>query len=148
MVAVGGETVADRQLARFRADPANRGAVCREGLWRYSRHPNYFFEWIHWWAYVAIGLGAPLGGLTILGPVLMLFFMFTLTGIPPTERRAIGSFELVRIPRRRGSAAGASSSWPAPNSSRSVMARSGRSRTVCWSARWPMRVDHAVPTRG
>ena len=91
VVAVAGESIADRQLARFRANPENRGTVCREGLWRYSRHPNYFFEWIHWFAYVAIGIAAPLGGLTILGPVLMLFFMFTLTGIPPTERRALQS---------------------------------------------------------
>jgi steroid 5-alpha reductase family enzyme len=91
LIAVGGETLADRSLARFRADPGNRGVVCREGLWRYSRHPNYFFEWIHWWAYVAIGIGAPLGALTVLGPVLMLLFMFTLTGIPPTERRALES---------------------------------------------------------
>ena len=59
-LALAGEAIADRQLARFKADPAHRGQVCREGLWRYSRHPNYFFEWIHWWAYVAFAAGAPL----------------------------------------------------------------------------------------
>jgi len=48
LVAVLGETIADRQLDRFRANPANEGEVCRAGLWRYSRHPNYFFEWLHW----------------------------------------------------------------------------------------------------
>jgi steroid 5-alpha reductase family enzyme len=85
-VAVGGELGADRELARFRASPANRGAVCRVGLWRYSRHPNYFFEWLHWWAYVLIGQAAPL---TFLGPVVMLAFLFRVTGIPYTERQAL-----------------------------------------------------------
>ena len=60
LIAVAGESLADRQLARFRSDPANRGRTCTSGLWRYSRHPNYFFEWVHWWAYVVLALGAPL----------------------------------------------------------------------------------------
>ncbi len=88
LIAVAGETVADRQLARFRADPANRGRTCRAGLWRYSRHPNYFFEWVHWWAYVLIGHGALL---TWLGPVLMFVFLFRVTGIPHTEAQALKS---------------------------------------------------------
>jgi steroid 5-alpha reductase family enzyme len=86
--AVTGEAAADRQLARFRADPVNRGKTCRVGLWRYSRHPNYFFEWTHWFSYVAIGHGAVL---TWLGPALMLLFLFRLTGIPYTERQALNS---------------------------------------------------------
>jgi steroid 5-alpha reductase family enzyme len=92
LVSVLGETVADRQLARFRADSANRGEVCREGLWRYSRHPNYFFEWLHWFAYplLAIGLG-PVAWLALLGPILMLVFLLKITGIPPTEWRALQS---------------------------------------------------------
>ena len=88
IVAVTGETVADKQLARFRGDPANRGLVCQIGMWRYSRHPNYFFEWIHWWAYVLIGHGALL---TWIGPVGMLLFLFRLTGIPYTENQAVKS---------------------------------------------------------
>jgi steroid 5-alpha reductase family enzyme len=88
LAAVVGESVADRQLARFRAEPANRGAVCRAGLWRYSRHPNYFFEWVHWWAYVLIGHAAPL---TLLGPAVMLLFLFRITGIPYVERQALRS---------------------------------------------------------
>jgi steroid 5-alpha reductase family enzyme len=67
VVSVVGESIADRQLARFRADPATAGRVCRVGLWRYSRHPNYFFEWLHWWAYVLMGVGAPYGWLTLVG---------------------------------------------------------------------------------
>lgn len=88
LVAVAGESVADRQLTRFRSDPARRGQVCEEGLWRYSRHPNYFFEWLHWWAYVLIGGGALL---TWVGPAAMLLFLFRLTGIPYTEAQALRS---------------------------------------------------------
>lgn len=90
-VAVAGEWMADRQLARFRADPANRGKTCRTGLWRVSRHPNYFFEWVHWWAYVLLAAGSPLWGLTLLGPGLMLLFLFKVTGIPHTEQQALAS---------------------------------------------------------
>jgi steroid 5-alpha reductase family enzyme len=89
LLAVGGESLADAQLARFRSDPANKGRTCRSGLWRYSRHPNYFFEWLHWFAYVVIGVGAPSWGLTFLGPALMLLFLYKVTGIPTTEQRAL-----------------------------------------------------------
>ncbi|MEZ5353674.1 MAG: DUF1295 domain-containing protein [Bryobacteraceae bacterium] len=91
IVAVHGELTADRQLARFRQSKSNKGRVCRDGLWRYSRHPNYFFEWIHWWTYVAAGFAAPDGWLTLAGPLLMLFFLFKITGIPPTEANALAS---------------------------------------------------------
>ncbi|GAB4234528.1 MAG: DUF1295 domain-containing protein [Acidobacteriota bacterium] len=90
-IAVAGETLADRQLAAFRRDPRNRGQVCRSGLWRYSRHPNYFFEWVHWWTYVFLAWGAPMGWLSLLGPALMLLFLFRITGIPATEARALRS---------------------------------------------------------
>jgi steroid 5-alpha reductase family enzyme len=88
LIAAAGEWIADRQLARFRSDPGNRGAVCRAGLWRVSRHPNYFFEWLHWWAYVLIGHAQVL---TLLGPAAMLLFLFRITGIPYTERQALRS---------------------------------------------------------
>lgn len=91
IIAIAGESVADRQLARFRARPENRGKVCNVGLWKYSRHPNYFFEWLHWWSYVLIAVAAPAGWLTILGPLLMLYFILYVTGIPPTEAQAIRS---------------------------------------------------------
>ena len=91
LVAVAGEALADRQLARFRADPANRGKTCRIGLWRYSRHPNYFFEWIHWFTYVCLGFGSPSWWLTLMGPVVMLLFLYKVTGIPYTEKRALES---------------------------------------------------------
>lgn len=83
-----GESLADAQLARFRARPGTAGEVCREGLWKYSRHPNYFFEWTHWWAYVLIGGGAPL---TWIGPALMLLLLLRVTGIPWAEAQALRS---------------------------------------------------------
>lgn len=91
VTALFGELAADRQLARFRADAKNSGKVCRQGLWRYSRHPNYFFEWLHWFAYVAFALGAPLGWLAFVGPVMMYLFLRYITGIPFAERSSLRS---------------------------------------------------------
>jgi steroid 5-alpha reductase family enzyme len=91
VMALGGEALADRQLHRFRSNPENKGKVCKEGLWRYSRHPNYFFEWIHWWAYVLLAVAAPQPWLALIGPAAMLVFLFKITGIPPTEQRALRS---------------------------------------------------------
>jgi len=91
IVAIAGEGVADRQLARFRADPENRGKTCRAGLWRYSRHPNYFFEWVHWFTYVLLAFGSPYVWLTLAGPAVMLLFLYKVTGIPYTEKRALMS---------------------------------------------------------
>jgi len=89
--AVAGEALADHQLARFRADPANRGRTCRAGLWGYSRHPNYFFEWLHWFAYVALAWGSPLFWLAWLGPLTMYVFLRWISGIPYTEAQALRS---------------------------------------------------------
>lgn len=85
LVALGGEALADRQLAAFRAHPNNVGGVCREGLWRYSRHPNYFFEWLYWWVYVLLSYGSPAFGWSLLGPSIMYLFLRYITGIPPAE---------------------------------------------------------------
>jgi steroid 5-alpha reductase family enzyme len=89
--AVGGEWTADRQLARFREDPANAGRTCRAGLWRYSRHPNYFFEWIHWFAYPLLAFGSPWWWVSLAGPMVMLVFLLRITGIPYTEKCALES---------------------------------------------------------
>ncbi|HEX4243556.1 MAG TPA: DUF1295 domain-containing protein [Steroidobacteraceae bacterium] len=84
-----GESVADRQLARFRADPEHRGRTCRAGLWRCSRHPNYFFEWLHWFAYVALAQGSTLAWLAWAGPIMMFVFLRWISGIPFTEAQAL-----------------------------------------------------------
>ena len=92
LVSWGGEAIADGQLRRFRMDPANRGQVCERGLWRYSRHPNYFFEWLHWWAYVLLSWGSLwLVAFALIGPLAMYYFIVWVTGIPPTERQALRS---------------------------------------------------------
>ena len=91
LASVIGESIADRQLARFRHDPANRGRTCRSGMWRYSRHPNYFFEWIHWFAYVCLAQGSPLGWLAWSGPLVMYVFLRWISGIPYTESHALRS---------------------------------------------------------
>ena len=85
------EFVADSQLNRFKSNPANRGVTCRAGLWRYSRHPNYFFEWLIWVAFALFALGSPYGYLALFAPALMLFFLFRVTGIPATEAQALRS---------------------------------------------------------
>jgi len=89
LACVAGESVADRQLAKFRADPANRGRTCRAGLWRYSRHPNYFFEWLHWFAYVLLAIGSPIAWLAWSGPLVMYAFLRWISGIPYTEAQAL-----------------------------------------------------------
>lgn len=89
--AVGGESVADAQLAAFREDSAHKGKTCRTGLWAWSRHPNYFFEWLHWFAYVLLAVGSPYAWLAWLGPLLMLVFLYRVSGIPWTEQQALRS---------------------------------------------------------
>jgi steroid 5-alpha reductase family enzyme len=90
-LSLGGESLADRQLAAFRADPANRGHACRAGLWRYSRHPNYFFEWLHWFAYLLLGAGSPWWWLALAGPLLMGVSLVWFTGIPYVEAQSLRS---------------------------------------------------------
>jgi steroid 5-alpha reductase family enzyme len=90
-VAVGGETLADRQLARWRRDPANRGRTCRAGLWRYSRHPNYFCEWLVWVSFALVATPAPHGAFAWLAPALIYVLVTRLTGIPYTELQALRS---------------------------------------------------------
>ncbi len=91
LTALYGEMIADRQLASFRADPQNAGQVCRHGLWNYSRHPNYFFEWLYWFAYVAFAVGAPQAALSLIGPVMMYIFLRYISGVPFAERSSLKS---------------------------------------------------------
>lgn len=88
-VAVAGESTADWQLTRFKRRADSRGRTCRDGLWRYSRHPNYFFEWLVWVAYALFASASPVGLLAIACPAVMLFLLFRITGIPATEAQAV-----------------------------------------------------------
>lgn len=91
LVALTGESIADRQLRTWRADLANHKRTCRSGLWRYSRHPNYFFEWLGWTVYPVLCIGLPYGQALWLTPGLMLFLVLRVTGIPPTEEQSLRS---------------------------------------------------------
>ncbi len=88
-----GESIADAQLARWRRDPANKGRTCRAGLWNYSRHPNYFFEWLMWCSYAVVASGPAVSWAwtTWLAPAVMLLLILKVTGVPPTEARALRS---------------------------------------------------------
>ncbi|HLK67558.1 MAG TPA: DUF1295 domain-containing protein [Bryobacteraceae bacterium] len=90
-IAILGEMVSDGQLARFKSNPNNRGKTCRVGLWRLSRHPNYFFEWLIWMAFAIFALASPYGYIGFLSPALILYFLFKVTGIPATEAQALRS---------------------------------------------------------
>jgi steroid 5-alpha reductase family enzyme len=91
LVALAGEALADAQLAAFKRDAANRGRVCNVGLWRFSRHPNYFFEWLVWVAYFVFACGSPYGWLGILSPAIILYLLLRVTGIPLTEQQTVRS---------------------------------------------------------
>ena len=91
LVSVLGEAAADAQLAAFKRDHASHGQVCQRGLWNYSRHPNYFFEWLVWLAWTLFALASPFGWMAILCPILMFYFLFRVTGIPATEAQALRS---------------------------------------------------------
>lgn len=88
-IAVFGEGLADAQLARFRANPANKDKVCDEGLWSLSRHPNYFFQWLGWAGYAVTAIGPAgawgWGWLALIGPVFMYWLLVHVSGIPPLE---------------------------------------------------------------
>jgi steroid 5-alpha reductase family enzyme len=91
LLSLAGESVADAQLARFRSIAANRGRTCRAGFWRYSRHPNYFFEWLHWFSYVLLAVGSPWWWLSLAGPLLMGASLLWVSGIPFVEAQALRS---------------------------------------------------------
>jgi steroid 5-alpha reductase family enzyme len=93
LAGIAGEALADAQLKRFRNQPANQGRVCDVGLWRWSRHPNYFFEWFGWLAYPVIGMSPdyPWGWATLLAPVFMYWILVYVTGIPPLEQQMLRS---------------------------------------------------------
>ncbi|KYH01761.1 membrane protein [Bradyrhizobium sp. DOA1] len=93
LIAVAGEGLADWQLRRFKRDPSRKGQVCDVGLWRWSRHPNYFFEWLGWLAYpiIALSSGYAWGWASLAAPVIMYWILVHVTGIPPLEQQMLRS---------------------------------------------------------
>ncbi|HEX4486214.1 MAG TPA: DUF1295 domain-containing protein [Terriglobales bacterium] len=91
LVSLVGEAIADAQLAAFKRLRPASNEVCQRGLWNYSRHPNYFFEWLIWVAWSLFALASPYGWLAILCPLLMLYLLFKVTGIPATEAQSLRS---------------------------------------------------------
>jgi steroid 5-alpha reductase family enzyme len=90
-IAFAGESAADSQLRAFKRDPRHKGKTCQAGLWRYSRHPNYFFEWLIWIAYALFASAATWGWVAWLCPATLLYLLFKVTGIPATEAQALRS---------------------------------------------------------
>ena len=88
------ESVADSQKMLFlqrMSAAGEKDRVCDVGLWRYSRHPNYFFEWLIWVAFFVFALGSPWGWLALIGPASILYLLLRVTGIPLTEEQSIRS---------------------------------------------------------
>ena len=123
VVAVIGEGVADSQLRRFSS--AHKGAVCDVGLWRWSRHPNYFFEWLGWcaWAVIAFNPGHPFSFAALGAPLLMYVLLVHVSGIPPLEAHLLAT----RAERFRAYQATTSAFFPAPRRTRSLSPKPGKS---------------------
>jgi steroid 5-alpha reductase family enzyme len=86
LLGAGMETLADWQLVRFKADPGSRGRVLDVGLWRYSRHPNYFGDAVFWWGVYGVACASPGGWLTLASPVLMTVLLLKVSGVVLLER--------------------------------------------------------------
>jgi len=93
LAGLSGEAVSDWQLRKFRSDPAHRALICEAGLWGWSRHPNYFFEWLCWLSYPLIASdGAyPAGFIALLAPACMYWVLVHVSGIPPLEQHMLRS---------------------------------------------------------
>ncbi len=122
MIAVAGEAIADGQLRRF--SRTNKGAVCDVGLWRWSRHPNYFFEWLGWcaWAVIAIDLSHPLSLMALGAPLLMYVLLVHVSGIPPLEAHMLAT----RAERFRAYQATTSAFFPAPRRTSPITVKQGK----------------------
>ncbi len=84
-----GESIADSQLSSFKADKANSDKVCSQGLWNFSRHPNYFFEWIIWVGLFVFVSSCPFGIYAIYCPIVMLLMLTRFSGVQLTEEHAL-----------------------------------------------------------
>jgi steroid 5-alpha reductase family enzyme len=91
LLCIIGEGISDRQLKQFKKDNSNKGKVCQYGLWNYSRHPNYFFQFMIWVSVFIFALPSPYGWISIICPLSIGYLIFKVTGIPMTEEQAVRS---------------------------------------------------------
>ncbi|MDT4874230.1 hypothetical protein FQZ97_1095180 [compost metagenome] len=84
------ETVGDAQLRRHLADPKKKGMLMTSGLWRYTRHPNYFGEASQWWGIWLLSLSVPFGWGAVIGPVVITYLLLYVSGVPLIEKRFMG----------------------------------------------------------
>ncbi len=94
------ESVGDTELARFTKDPDNRGKILQTGLWRYTRHPNYFGEVVQWWGIWLIAVGVPGGWIGIVGPLTITFLILKVSGIPMLEKKMAENPDFMEYKRR------------------------------------------------
>jgi steroid 5-alpha reductase family enzyme len=80
------ESTGDFQLSQFKADPANAGQVMDQGLWRYTRHPNYFGDFCVWWGIWIVAAATGVGIYAVVGPIVMTFFLLRVSGVAMLER--------------------------------------------------------------
>jgi len=97
------EAVGDFQLRRFARNPENKGRIIQTGLWRFSRHPNYFGEVLLWWGIFAIALAVPGALWTVIGPATITYLILKVSGIPMLEAKYRGNAEYEAYQRRTSS---------------------------------------------
>ena len=90
-ISIIGEGLSDWQLKQFKKNPSNKGRVCENGLWNYSRHPNYFFQFMIWISVLIFALPSPYGWISVICPLSIGYLIFKVTGIPMTEEQAVRS---------------------------------------------------------
>jgi len=94
------EAVSDSQMERFRSDPAHKGRIMTAGLWRLSRHPNYFGEAVQWWGLFLIALSGERGWTAVVSPLLITFLLLKVSGVPLLEKKYAGNPEFAAYARR------------------------------------------------
>jgi len=94
------ESVGDKQLAEFKKDPANKGHVIQSGLWKYTRHPNYFGEATMWWGIFLLSISVPLGWSAVISPLTITLMLLYVSGVPMLEKKYKDNPEFQEYARR------------------------------------------------
>jgi len=94
------EGLGDYQLKQFKSNPANKGKIITTGLWRYTRHPNYFGEVVQWWGIFIMAVTLPGGWMTIIGPLTITYLVRFVSGVPMLERKYAGNEEFNQYKRK------------------------------------------------